>query len=95
MDDRTGVAFLGGFVGEGVAGAHLLGQALADQLLGRANELEALPFLHKEFPNWEPEPLRWLGVSLVRRMGEVADRAAFAGRKNRLAAALFEKFAAR
>jgi len=95
VDDRTGVAFLGGFVGEGVAGAHLLGQALADQLLGRANELEALPFLHKEFPNWEPEPLRWLGVSLVRRMGEVADRAAFAGRKNRLAAALFEKFAAR
>jgi glycine/D-amino acid oxidase-like deaminating enzyme len=95
IDDRTGVAFLGGYVGEGVAGAHLLGHALADRLLDRPNELETFPFLHKKFPNWEPEPLRWLGVSLVRRMGELADQAEFAGRRNPLAASLFGKFAGR
>ena len=94
VDERTGVAFLGGFVGEGVAGANLLGQALADRLLGRVNEMEMFPFLHKRFPDWEPEPLRWLGVSIVRRMGEMADRAAFAGGQNRLASAVFRKFSA-
>lgn len=94
VDRHTGVAFLGGYVGEGVAGSHLLAHALADRLLGRPNELETFPFLHKEFPAWEPEPLRWLGVSLVRRMGELADQSEFkAGRPNFLAAKLFERFA--
>lgn len=95
IDQRTGISFLGGYVGEGVAGSHLLAHGLADRLLGVPNELETFPFLHKEFPNWEPEPLRWLGVSLVRRMAELADEAEFSGGRNPLAAGIFTKFSAR
>ncbi|MCH2172499.1 FAD-binding oxidoreductase [Myxococcota bacterium] len=91
IDERTGIAHGGGYVGEGVAASHLIGHALADLLCGIPSPAMELPWLHRNFPKWEPEPLRWLGISAVRRMGEAADRSEFAGRDaNRLFKRVFD-----
>ena len=51
-----------------------------------------MPFFGRIFPNWEPEPLRWVGVTAVRKAGEIADRAESGGRgRNRFAAGIFDR----
>ncbi|MCY7373232.1 MAG: FAD-binding oxidoreductase, partial [Spirochaetaceae bacterium] len=63
LDRRTGLAWAGGYVGDGVATTNLAGRTLADLVLERSTELTALPWVGHRSPRWEPEPLRWLGVS--------------------------------
>ena len=60
---RTGLAWAGGYVGDGVSTTNLAGRTLADLILSRDTELTALPWVNHRSPNWEPEPLRWLGVN--------------------------------
>jgi glycine/D-amino acid oxidase-like deaminating enzyme len=92
IDPRTGIAFAGGYVGEGVAASHLFGYGLADLVLDRPGKLAEMPFFGRIFPNWEPEPLRWVGVTAVRKAGEIADRAESGGRgRNRFAAGIFDR----
>ncbi len=66
-DQRTGVALGYGYTGEGVATANLSGRVLADLITERDTELTRLPMTHHEPIDWEPEPIRWLGYSIVRR----------------------------
>jgi glycine/D-amino acid oxidase-like deaminating enzyme len=73
LDRRTGLARAGGYVGDGVATTNLAGRTLADLVLGRASELTALPWVGHQSPRWEPEPLRWLGVSAALRAMTTAD----------------------
>jgi glycine/D-amino acid oxidase-like deaminating enzyme len=65
-DQATGLAWAGGWVGEGVAGANLGGRILADLLRGQRSELTALPLVNRREPrDWEPEPFRMVGSHLV------------------------------
>ncbi len=57
-DPRTGLAWAGGYVGEGVAAANLAGRTLRDLILGEHTSLTALPWVGRAPSRWEPEPLR-------------------------------------
>jgi len=63
LDRGTGLAWAGGYVGDGVSTTNLAGRTLTDLVLGRESELTALPWVGHSSPRWEPEPLRWVGVS--------------------------------
>lgn len=63
LDRATGIGFAGGYVGDGLATTNLAGRTLADLLLGRSSELTALPWVGRRSPDWEPEPLRFLGAN--------------------------------
>jgi len=63
LDRRTGRAWAGGYVGDGVAATNLAGRTLADLVLGRDTDLVTLPWVGHRSPAWEPEPARWLGLN--------------------------------
>ncbi|MCU0264243.1 MAG: FAD-binding oxidoreductase, partial [Candidatus Nanopelagicales bacterium] len=63
LDRRTGMAWAGGYVGDGVGTANLAGRTLADLITGRDTALTALPWVNHRSRRWEPEPLRWLGAN--------------------------------
>lgn len=65
FDRRTGLASARGYIGHGVSTANLAGRVLADLILERESELTHLPLVNHRSPNWEPEPLRWLGIRYV------------------------------
>ncbi|GHJ37233.1 FAD-binding oxidoreductase [Streptomyces sp. TS71-3] len=63
LDRARGLAWAGGYVGDGVGTSNLAGRTLADLITGRDTELTRLPWVGHRSPRWEPEPLRWLGVN--------------------------------
>ncbi|MGI8613591.1 MAG: NAD(P)/FAD-dependent oxidoreductase [Nocardioidaceae bacterium] len=73
LDRGSGVAWAGGYVGDGVGASHLAGQTLADLIAERQSELVTLPWVGHVSPSWEPEPLRWLGVNAGLRAMTLAD----------------------
>lgn len=73
-DASTGLATLGGYVGEGVAAAQLAGRTLAELIAGHDTERTRLPWVGATSKKWEPEPLRWLGVRGSRALLAAADR---------------------
>lgn len=74
IDRGTGIAWAGGYAGDGVAASNLAGRTLRDLLLGRDTELTRLPWVRSFGRQWEPEPLRWLGVHAVYGLFAAADR---------------------
>jgi glycine/D-amino acid oxidase-like deaminating enzyme len=74
LDRATGLAWAGGYVGDGVSTTSLAGRTLADLVLGRDTELTTLAWVGHRSPRWEPEPLRWLGVNAGLRAMTLADR---------------------
>jgi glycine/D-amino acid oxidase-like deaminating enzyme len=73
LDRRTGLAWAGGYVGDGVSTTNLAGRTLRDLVLNRDTELTRLPWVNHRSPAWEPEPLRWVGVNAGLRAMELAD----------------------
>jgi glycine/D-amino acid oxidase-like deaminating enzyme len=73
LDRRTGLAWAGGYVGDGVATTNLAGRTLRDLVLRRETELTRLPWVNHRSRRWEPEPLRWLGVNAGLRAMTFAD----------------------
>jgi hypothetical protein len=73
LDRATGLAWAGGYVGDGVATTNLAGRTLRDLVLGRSSELTTLPWVDHRSPAWEPEPLRWLGINAGLRAMRLAD----------------------
>jgi len=63
FDRHLGVAWAGGYVGDGVATTNLAGRTLADLITGSDTDLTHLPWVNHRSRAWEPEPLRWLGVN--------------------------------
>lgn len=63
LEPATGLAWAGGYVGDGVAASNLAGRTLADLITKRETELTALPWVNHRSRRWEPEPLRWLGIN--------------------------------
>ncbi len=89
FDRQTGEAWAGGYVGDGVSTANLAGRTLADLITGRRTDLVDLPWVGHRSPRWEPEPLRWLGVSAGLWVMQWADRTEErTGRPSRLAAGM-------
>lgn len=63
LDRSTGLAWAGGYVGDGVSTTNLAGRTLRDLVLGDDTELTRLPWVGHRSRSWEPEPFRWLGVN--------------------------------
>jgi glycine/D-amino acid oxidase-like deaminating enzyme len=86
LDRATGLAWAGGYVGDGVSTANLAGRTLADLITHRDTELTALPWVGHRSRQWEPEPLRWLGANAGLRAMTWADNSeARSDRPSRLA----------
>jgi len=73
LDRATGLAWAGGYVGDGVSTTNLAGRTLRDLVLGHDTELTRLPWVGHHSPAWEPEPLRWLGINAGLRAMTLAD----------------------
>jgi glycine/D-amino acid oxidase-like deaminating enzyme len=74
LDRRAGLAWAGGYAGEGVAASNLAGRTLRDLILGEDTDLTHLPWVGPIRRAWEVEPLRYLGVRTVARLSLAADR---------------------
>ena len=74
LDPGTGLGWAGGYVGDGVATTNLAGRTLADLITGARSELTRLPWVGHRSPDWEPEPLRWLGLNAGLQVMGLADR---------------------
>ncbi|XVV17244.1 NAD(P)/FAD-dependent oxidoreductase [Actinoplanes sp. CA-131856] len=70
---HDGIAWAGGYVGDGVAAANLAGRTLADLIRGAGTELTSLPWVGHRSRRWEPEPLRWLGINAALRATNLRD----------------------
>jgi glycine/D-amino acid oxidase-like deaminating enzyme len=86
LDRTTGMAWAGGYVGDGVSTTNLAGRTLADLIIGADTDLTHLPWVNHRSPRWETEPLRWLGVNAGLWTMKLADRTEERkGRTSRLA----------
>jgi len=89
LDLGTGIGWAGGYVGDGVATTNLAGRTLADLVLRRDTAITRLPWVGHRSRRWEPEPLRWLGVTAALRTMAAADAEEVrTGRPSRRAALL-------
>jgi glycine/D-amino acid oxidase-like deaminating enzyme len=88
LDRGRGLAWAGGYVGDGVGTANLAGRTLADLVLDRDTDLVRLPWVGHRWRRWEPEPLRWMGINTgLLLMGAADAEERWTGRPSRLAAA--------
>jgi glycine/D-amino acid oxidase-like deaminating enzyme len=63
LDRETGIAWAGGYVGDGVSTTNLAGRTLRDLILDLDTDLTHLPWVGHRSRKWEPEPLRWIGAN--------------------------------
>jgi glycine/D-amino acid oxidase-like deaminating enzyme len=73
-DPGSGLAWAGGYVGEGVAAANLAGRTLRDLMLGEQSGLAELPWVGRRPRRWEPEPVRWSAIRGIYSLYRRADR---------------------
>jgi glycine/D-amino acid oxidase-like deaminating enzyme len=86
IDAARGLAWAGGYAGDGVAASNLAARTLRDLLLGADTELTRLPWVGPPERTWEPEPMRYAGIRTVHRLLGAADRVERrTGRPSRLA----------
>jgi glycine/D-amino acid oxidase-like deaminating enzyme len=74
LDRQRGLAWSGGYVGDGVSTTNLGGRTLAHLITEQDSELTRLPWVGHSSRSWEPEPLRWLGVNAGRLLMASSDR---------------------
>ncbi|SBN61722.1 Glycine/D-amino acid oxidase (deaminating) [Curtobacterium sp. 9128] len=68
------VGSAGGYVGDGLSTTNLAGRTLADLVRGVSSSLTGLPWVGHHSPDWEPEPLRFLGANAGLVATDIADR---------------------
>lgn len=73
LDDETGIASAGGYVGDGVGTSNLAGRTLSDLILKTQSELTSMPWVNHKSPKWEIEPFRWIGVNGTLQLAKIAD----------------------
>ena len=73
LDHETGLAWAGGYVGDGVGTTNLAGRTLADLITHQDTAITTLPWVNHKSPNWEVEPLRWIGANAGLRIMTAAD----------------------
>lgn len=69
-----GFGKLGGYAGDGVTMSHLAGKIMAQEILNVKSDLRSLHFVNKKIREWEPEPLRYLGVNTLIYLSTISDR---------------------
>lgn len=74
LNRSTGLGWLGGYVGEGVAASNLAGRTMAELITGQSTPRTDLPWVGVTARRWEPEPFRWLGVRSSRGLLLRADQ---------------------
>jgi glycine/D-amino acid oxidase-like deaminating enzyme len=74
LDPATRIGWAGGYVGDGLSTTNLAGRTLADLIRGTGSEITRLPWVGHQSPQWEPEPLRWLGLNAGLQVMSLADR---------------------
>jgi glycine/D-amino acid oxidase-like deaminating enzyme len=74
LDRSTGLAWAGGYVGDGVTTTNLAGRTLADLLTNTDSELTRLAWVDHRSRRWEPEPLRWIGINGSLKLAAWSDR---------------------
>ncbi len=72
-DRAAGLAWAGGYVGDGVGTSNLAGRTLADLITGTSSPLTSLPWVGHRSRHWEPEPLRWLAINAALQTMNLAD----------------------
>lgn len=73
-DPGAGIAWAGGYAGQGVGASNLAGRTLCELTLG-GGALTSLPWVGHRPHRWEPEPLRWAAIHGVYALYRAADRA--------------------
>lgn len=75
VDHDSGMASAGGYTGDGVVLSRVCAQALADLITSPDVETDhtRLTFVQHASKNWEPEPLRWLGINVGLGLATWAD----------------------
>jgi len=66
-EPAQGLAAAYGYTGTGVGPSNLFGRMLADLITHSDSELTRLAFVNRHGRQWEPEPLRFIGVRFVQR----------------------------
>jgi glycine/D-amino acid oxidase-like deaminating enzyme len=79
--DGGNVYYAMGYTGNGVAPAHLAGQALADLITGADTDTARLPMVNAKPRPFPPEPLRSWGAAVVRRAMIAKETAEEQGRR--------------
>jgi glycine/D-amino acid oxidase-like deaminating enzyme len=95
LDRRTGLGWAGGYVGHGVTTTNLAGRTLRDLVLGEPTDLTALPWVDRRVRQWEPEPLRWIGVQALYAAYRAADRRELRGGGTTVLAKVADRISAR
>jgi glycine/D-amino acid oxidase-like deaminating enzyme len=72
-DPQTRIATAGGYVGDGLSTTNLAGRTLADLVRGEHTPLTGLPWVGHHSPDWEVEPLRFVGANLGMLAMQAAD----------------------
>ncbi|MDF2443324.1 MAG: hypothetical protein JWR01_1527 [Subtercola sp.] len=93
FNPRTGIAYAGGYVGDGLSTTNLAGRTLTALMTGTdpslvapGSDLRTLPWVNHLSPRWEPEPLRFFGSNLGLASADLADREErLTGRPSRVA----------
>lgn len=73
FDRATGNGHAQGYAGHGVTSAYLAARTLALLTLGKTGGDADLAWAGRQTRNWEPEPIRWVGVHGMYRMFSFAD----------------------
>ena len=73
FDPATGIATAGGYVGDGLSTTNLAGRTLCDLILRRDTAISRLPWVDHLSPQWEREPLRFIGANLGTTAMGIAD----------------------
>jgi hypothetical protein len=78
FDAATRIGMACGYTGQGVSTSNLAGRTLASLILEQRSPLLELTLAQRKLPQWEPEPLRWLGFRYTQdafaRMDEAAEQ---------------------
>ncbi len=72
-DPDTRIATAGGYVGDGLSTTNLAGRTLADLVRGEHTALTGLAWVGHRSPDWEVEPMRFVGANLGMLAMEAAD----------------------
>ena len=95
FDPRSGIASARGYTGHGVSTANLAGRTLADLVTGERSPLTELPLANHQSPNWEVEPIRWLGIRYAQGAMSRLDRRSEATGQPPTGRSLAERIASR
>ena len=93
FDPQSGIASLGGYVGDGVAATHLAARTLAHLITGGHHPLTKLAWVNHPSRKWEAEPLRYFGINGLLRLSSSMDKREYkTGKPDKLRSKILELF---